>query len=453
MIRSFQLSELAQATGGQLVGVDQSVCRISTDTRTLQSGDLFLALTGENHDGHDYVSRAIEAGACGIVVSKQQQVSVSQLLVNDTEQAYRDIACLNRQAFAGKVIALTGSAGKTTCKEMLRQVFSLAGETLATEANLNNTIGVPKTLLEIGPEHQFAIVEMGANAPGEIALSMQCARPDISILINASEAHSDGFGGLAGVRKAKAEILVGLSAQGVAVLNKDDAGYDEWAALAHGQGLPVISFGLSPEAQVSALDIRLDENACAGFSLKASDDVNVWIQLQVPGRHQVMNALAVAAVAQVAGLALSQISQGLESFTGVSRRVSPKPGLHGSLILDDTYNASPSSVVAGIDLLAELPGHRRLILGQMAELGSDSIKLHQQVLDHAELLLDEVWLYGKEFGRAEIDRGNARYFEHKADLIDELSRQLTSNDKVLVKGAFSTGMDEVVQAITIQEKQ
>jgi len=448
MIRPFSLKELTQATGGRLVGQDQVISRINTDTRQLVPGDLFVALTGPHFDGHDFVSVADAKGVRACVVSRHCHIA-SQIVVADTHLAFGQLGQANRRAFEGKVIALTGSAGKTTVKEMLAQMLSTQGQAAKTHHNLNNTIGVPMTLLAIEASDDFAVVEMGANAPGEIAFSSIMAEPDVAMLLNASEAHISGFTDLAGVRKAKCEIFKGLTAGKGAILNRDDAGYAGWLAVVQKIDCQVTDFSLSnPDAVLSAGPLVTNEQGCASCDVYVRNTIVGKLQLQVPGHHQVMNAMAVLSVAEYLGLPFADCIGALNQFTGVPGRVSIKTGLNGSHVYDDTYNASPASVEAAVDLLANMEGNRILVLADMAELGTVSQQHHARLAAYAMKQLPDVRFFGPEYGAAAPE---GAVYKNKSDLIDALLTDAKPGTRILIKGAHSMHMEEVVSALTVKE--
>ena len=459
MIEPFLLSELTHQLSGSLFGADVRFSGVSTDTRTIKPGDLYVALKGERFDGHEFVEQAIANGAVAIVVNQHLDANVSQLVVKDTGLAYGQISRFNRRVFSGKVVALTGSSGKTSCKEMLALVCAQQGEVLATEANLNNTVGVPKTLLRLQKHHDFAVIEMGANAPGEIEFCTSMAEPDVAMLLNASEAHTQGFGDLQGVRKAKGEIFSGLNDGGIAILNADDPAFNYWQTLVPEQSDGSLSFGIDQPADVRAVDIESKQGTYEfTIEIQGQESFRVW--LQVPGYHQVMNALAVTAAATALGVQNAAIAKGLAMFAGVPGRTMRLVGIQDCIIYDDTYNASPASALAAIKLLAEQPGRRILVMGDMAELGGTAERHHREILAFAQQNLDEVWLHGPIFHElvmsgttalskdvSQVDQQQVKSFIDKRALVTGLIERLNSNVQVLVKGSRSQRMEEVVNAL------
>ncbi len=458
-VNSVTLSQAAVTYGGTLLFPDCNFSRVSTDSRTLAAGDLFVALQGESFDAHLFLRQAA-AKASGLVVQyPDKQLDVPQWVVPDTVLALGQLAALARQQFDGPLIALTGSSGKTTVKEMLASILGCVAPVLVTQGNLNNHIGVPKTLLALDAEHRFAVLELGASGPGEIAYLASLVKPTIALVNNVLLAHVEGFGSLAGVAKAKGEIYRSLDASGIAVLNLDEPWLDEWQ-----RNLPcvnTITFSIDNihpkgKADVYASDIQLNVRGCAAFIMHIKDKAQTHqspIQLQIPGRHNVKNALAAAACAVAAGIEITTIAAGLESVSAVAGRMEYKPGIGQSQIIDDSYNANPGSVKAAIDVLGGLEARRILVLGDMAELGADADQLHEDIGEYAHQQgIDMLMATGDLCAHAVAGfDGNAHLFADKQALVDALTAELSSGVTVLVKGSRSAGMDEVVAQITTEE--
>lgn len=455
MIGCFSLAELVPVLDGRLEGSDGrdiTIDRVSTDTRRIQPGDLFVALRGEHFDAHDFVAQAQGLGAVAAVVERLLPLAIPQLVVADSRLALGAIAHYNRTFFAGTLVAVTGSSGKTTVKEMLATILAAVGPTLATRGNLNNDIGVPLTLFELEQRHRYAVIEMGASGPGEIDYVSGLARPDVAVLNNAFGAHLEGFGSLAGVVRAKGEIFNGLNAGGTAVVNADDPHADHW--LEQLKGRNVLSFGLDrSDVDVTATGLFLQSNACHGFELVVGEQ-RIAVRLQVLGRHNVANALAVAAAAWAAGLDLAAIGRGLEQFEAVPGRMKPRLGVAGCRVIDDSYNANPASVRAAIDVLAGLPGERVLVLGDMAELGADAALQHAEVGAYAAaagierfyatgpLCRHAVAAYRSKGGANGLD------FASRTELTSTLNTLAHAQLTLLVKGSRSAAMDQVVTGLT-----
>ncbi|WP_164743871.1 UDP-N-acetylmuramoyl-tripeptide--D-alanyl-D-alanine ligase [Saccharospirillum alexandrii] len=437
------LSQWAAACQGQLIGEDRVVGAVSTDSRTVVTGDVYVALVGDLFDGHNYVTTAIFKQAAAIVVhSPVADCPVPQLVVDDTRQALGYLAGLLRNAFEGQVVAITGSAGKTSTRSMLQHIFNQQPGLLATQGNFNNDIGVPKTWFRLSDQHQRVLLEMGASAVGEIEWMTRFSRPHISLLLNASEAHSDGFGGLEQVRQAKGEILEGTERDGGCVLNHDDPGYQGW--LKRVVDRRVISFGQHSRADVCLLSFQASGTG-SEFTLSLPDgDISVsWSML---GKHMALNAAAAAATAWLAGVSPLDIAEGLSQMQPEPGRLEPLVSGHGGILINDAYNASPASVKAAIDVLSEQSSDTLLILGDMAELGDDSHTLHQELGVYARGRIQSLWTLGTESSvTAEAFGGQS--FETLKQLLDALPSRLTETTAVLVKGSRSAGMERVVETL------
>ncbi|MDE2089152.1 MAG: UDP-N-acetylmuramoyl-tripeptide--D-alanyl-D-alanine ligase, partial [Gammaproteobacteria bacterium] len=332
------LSEAARLIEARHIGADAVFTAVSSDTRNLENGDLFVALRGHSFDGHEFIGQARERGACAAVVSRDLPASLPLLLVADTRLALGRLAAGWRARTDIPVVAVTGSNGKTTVKEMTAAILARRGQVLATRGNLNNDIGVPLTLLRLRPEHRHAVIEMGANHPGEIAYLTRLAQPTVALITNAGPAHLEGFGDVAGVARAKGEIYGGLRREGVAVINADDAHAGLWRELTRKHR--VLTFGLNTAADVTVLQAQDQADTRVRLQTPAGQ---VDVALPLPGRHNVMNALAATAAALACGAALQDVKQGLESMQPVSGRLQSHAGPHGARNIDDTYNANPAS--------------------------------------------------------------------------------------------------------------
>jgi UDP-N-acetylmuramoyl-tripeptide--D-alanyl-D-alanine ligase len=461
MIRALHLKEILTSIQQQkkltveLFNGDAVFAQVNTDTRTLNQGDLFVALRGEKFDAHDFIYQAVAKNPVGLVVEKFfPEISLPQLVVSDCLLALGQIAAFNRQLFAGPVIAITGSSGKTTVKTMLASILQEAGNTHATKGNFNNHIGVPLTLLQLNADHQFAVIEMGASGPNEIAYLCELAKPHVSMINNVMPAHIAGFGSIEGVAKAKGEIYQALEASGVAVINMDDQFSGFWIhSLIRSS---VIRVSLQQSTDCYATDIQLHTDTVE-FVLHHQKDL-CPISLQVPGEHNICNALMSAACAIAVGVDLKKIQRGLKNFSPVSGRMSRHIGINGVDIIDDSYNANPGSVRAAIDVLAKLP-KGVLVLGDLAELGEEAEKLHSQLGDYArEKNIYQLFTLGKlsenvsrafckntEGKNSEVK--NAEHFVDREKLIEKLKQQANSDITYLIKGSRSAQMDLVVRAL------
>ncbi|MGK0443990.1 MAG: UDP-N-acetylmuramoyl-tripeptide--D-alanyl-D-alanine ligase [Bermanella sp.] len=446
MIGSVRLAEVAEFIQAKHRGANVPFQFVSTDTRTLQPGDLYVALVGKRFDGHEYVKQAIEKGACAVVISKDMGLQTPFLQVADTTQALGRLALYNREKFNRDVIAITGSSGKTTVKGMMATLLRQQNEVLVTRGNLNNHIGGPLTLLRLNHTYDYAVVELGASAEGEIAYTSQLAKPTVSILTNAGSAHLEGFGSLETIVRTKGEIIDALGDDGIAVLNADSPHFNTWKARAGERR--VISFGEIDQAQVRASDISIDDTGCCKFTLNIGESSAV-VHLKVMGQHNVYNALASAAACHGLNMSLPNIVSGLQAFEGVEGRLIEKPGFNGSTVIDDSYNANPASVRAAMDVLSSRSGKSIFVLGDMAELGVETQLAHAEMGAYArEAKIDEFFALG-EFSRGAADAfgDNAHWFASHDNLVRFLKTKLNNDVTVLVKGSRSAHMDRVVNEI------
>lgn len=420
---------------------------ISIDSRTLKPGQCYLALIGENFDGHDFVADAKQNGAVAAIVDRQCDVKIPQLIVPDTLQMLSDYAYYHRCQFNPYVVALTGSCGKTTVKEMVASIFSQAGKTFATRGNFNNHIGVPLSLLELNASYEYAVFELGASGAGEIAHTAQLVKPKVTLVNNVSAAHIAGFGTLNGVAVAKGEIYDALPDDGTAVVNIDDEFSNIWITKLGDKRLVTVSLN-DETADIHAHSIVLHNNEPSRFTLVTPDDQAV-INLPLPGKHNVRNALAAAAMAYASGCKIQHIVDGLANVKQVSGRMVLRQGKLGANVYDDSYNANPSSVKAAIDTLGTFPGKRVLILGEMAELGEDAPQYHREIGRYAKASgVDGLFTVGpltafavEEFGE------NAKCFDNQEGLVDEVTSLLTEDVTCVVKGSRSAKMENIVNAI------
>lgn len=435
------LSELAAASGGELRGEDVTILAVSTDSRqALAEGCLFIALSGEQFDGHQFAKAAVEQGASALLVEHWQPLAVPQVKVADTRLALGVLGSLVRSKSQAQVIAITGSCGKTTVKEMTAAILRQKGQVLATQGNFNNEIGVPLTLCELTTDTEYAVIELGANHSGEIAWTSSLTQPHVALINNVAASHLAGFGSLEGVAQAKSEIYHGLQEGGVAIANGDCSFSALWKSQ---PGL--VLFGERQDYQ--ARHISLDNHGHAQFRL-VTPQGEVAVQLPMPGKHNVSNALAATAATTAVGASLEDIAAGLSQCTSSAGRLQvwTRPGL---TVLDDTYNASHASVLAGLDTLASLSGHRIFVFGDMGELGDYSVSLHTQVGEYARKLgIDQVFTVGQD-SKHTANAAHGQHFVDKQQLQPELLAALAQYNKVivLIKGSRSARMEEVVAAI------
>lgn len=445
------LTEIAQQISGQLIGVDLSITQVGIDSRTIQASDLYVAIQGERFDGHDFVNLAVKSGAVAIVVSHLQDVKIPQIIVSDTRLALAQMGALWREKSAVKLIAITGSNGKTTVKEMLAAILGLQAKVLATQGNLNNEIGVPLTLLRLRAEHEYAVIEMGANHIGEIGFNSQYAQADVSLITNVGAAHLEGFGSLNGVAQAKSEIITALPAHGVVVLNQMDVFYSFWLELVATR--KVIKFALKNnlQADVSASDMQVqfhEQQFLTSFNLHIENNV-IPVQLKLAGLHNVNNALAAAAAALAIGIPLAQIKQGLEAMQPVTGRLQAYISSVGSVVIDDSYNANPSSLQVALEVLSQCSGESWVVLGAFGELGVDSANLHQQMgIDIKQFGVVRLLAIGTAAVETVASFGvGGKFFQTQIELIEFLQTQLQGHETVLIKGSRMQKMENVAAAL------
>ncbi|MET0066325.1 MAG: UDP-N-acetylmuramoyl-tripeptide--D-alanyl-D-alanine ligase [Candidatus Thiodiazotropha sp.] len=447
---SLRLSELVQPLPARLVGKDVAFGSVSTDTRSLNPGDLYVALSGPRFDGHAFVSEAESKGAVAVLVSREVETRLPQLVCADTRLGLGRLAGFWRESVDAPLVAITGSNGKTTVKELLTAILAQRGPVLATRGNLNNDIGMPLTLLRWQEEY-CAVLEMGANHPGEIGYLSQIARPDVALITNAGAAHLEGFGDLDGVAHAKGEILGGLRHDGVAVLNADDPYFALWREMLGERRM--VSFGVSPRALVQAdLDAAEMTWTPQGFHNRMQvqvQETRFEVQLALVGRHNLMNALAAIAAAWALSCSVEQIQNGLVSTPAVRGRLQILAGRNGYRLIDDSYNANPNSVGAAIEVLRSAPGRRYLVLGDLAELGDEARMLHEKIGHQARQAgIEHLFTLGPLSRTAAEGFGDgARGFSDIDDLIAALRGLPQPGDAVLVKGSRSAGMERVVQGL------
>jgi UDP-N-acetylmuramoyl-tripeptide--D-alanyl-D-alanine ligase len=439
-----RLSDLAGPLSGRIAGPDAAFTGCGTDSRTLGAGELFLALSGPHHDGHEFVAEARKRGAAAAVVERPIATFLPLLVVPDTLGALGSLAALWRARFPIPLVAVTGSNGKTTVKEMLLSILSRNGATAATRGNLNNEIGVPLCLFALDDTHRYAVVEMGANHPGEIARLGRIAEPTVAVVTCCAPAHLEGFGSVEGVARAKGEIFAGLGADGVAVINQDDDFAPLWHTLA---GLRRrIGFGLRPGAEVTARLKPNGEGLSGSRFLLETPSGAAAVHLPLLGTHNVLNACAAAACAEALGVSLEHTVGGLESVQAAPGRLTAYEGPPGVRVLDDSYNANPGSLRAALEVLARCRGERWVVLGDMGELGAESPKLHRDA-GHLAKALGVERLYGLGDLCRESVAGfgpGGRHFPDIESLLASLSAELHAGVHLLVKGSRAMRMERVV---------
>ena len=466
------MSQVAQALDATLYGEDVMLYGVSKDTRDINEGDLYVALKGERFDGHQFVADATAAGAVAALVSERlenESIDLPQVQVADTQLALGQLAAHWRQSWGqqntNRMIGITGSNGKTSVKEMCSKIlcdYAGAELVLATQGNLNNEIGLPMTLLELREQHRFAVIEMGANHVGEIDYLSHIAKPDVALVNNVGPAHLEGFGSLQNIAMAKAEIYNGLSEDGVAIINLDDeysANCQDYCSAISNIG-KVITFSMK-DASADVYAKQLDDNCyqivlqggCAEEGVEEGVVEHAELRLQVPGKHNVMNALAATAATYSLGIPLSSIAASLSAFENIKGRLTAITAVQGYQVIDDTYNANPLSVSAAIDVLADMSAEQTvLVLGDMAELGEDAEKMHSLMGEKAkDAGIQRLYATGKfSVNTVRAFGENGFYFEDKEQLISDLQKTLTGSEVVLIKGSRSAAMEEVVERILTQ---
>jgi UDP-N-acetylmuramoyl-tripeptide--D-alanyl-D-alanine ligase len=445
------LEEAARTVGGTLVGGDRPYGAVSTDSRTLAAGALFVALRGPRFDGAAFVAAAAQRGAVGAIVETAAPgAAIAQIAVPDTLAALQRLASAWRASFSIPIVGIGGSNGKTTAKEMTAAILSRRGPGLATHGNLNNHIGVPLTLMRLEPSHRSAVIEMGANRIGDVAELVQLARPTVGFITNAGAEHLEGFGDLDGVARGEGEMVAGLAPDAAAVINADDAYADYWRGAASTSR--IVTFGVAHPADYSAGNaVQAIERGefVTRFTLRCPLGERA-IVLKAGGAHNISNALGAAAAAAAAGASLDDIVAGLLDFRAVSGRLQLKAGLRGSWIIDDSYNANPSSVRAGLDVLRSVPGTTWLVLADMAELGDHAADSHAGLGRYArECGVKRLFAFGPESSRAAETFGSgAEWFPDADSLIRRLQAEIGSGVTVLVKGSRVNRLERVVQALS-----
>lgn len=456
------VSQAASALGARFTGGDVVFNAVNTDSRAIRRGDLFVALQGERFDGHSFVAQAAAAGAAAVLVARASDVKLPQIMVEDTTRALGRLGNYWRGQFDIPLVALTGSNGKTTVKEMLAAILREACKVsqsstpdpqscvLATCGNLNNHIGVPLTLLELRRQHRYAVVEMGMNHAGELSYITRLAEPDVALINNAGVAHIENFDSAEAIARAKGEIFEGLKAGGVAVFGADERYAPLWRELA------------ADKKQIDfALDVQAAVTATYEFRRRESEIVlrtplgEARAVVPAPGLHNVRNALAASAAATALAVPVAIVAAGLARFGGVNGRLQFKFSACGAALIDDTYNANPDSVRAAITVLARAPGKKLLVLGDMGELGRDAIAMHAQVGEFTRQAgIDRLLTLGELSAHATQSFGaGARHFTRIEDLLAEIETALTPDVTLLVKGSRFMRMERVIERFDVKNEK
>ncbi|HIF49977.1 MAG TPA: UDP-N-acetylmuramoyl-tripeptide--D-alanyl-D-alanine ligase [Thiotrichaceae bacterium] len=450
---NMSLSKAAKAIDSSFKGNDIMFSGCSTDSRTIKNGNLFIALAGENFDGHDYVSVAEDNGASSIMLEREVNHTKPALLVKDTRKAMGLLARSWRVELSIPLVAITGSNGKTTVKEMVNSILSEISEVHATSGNFNNDIGVPLTLFGLNKKHQYAVIEMGANHPGEIEWLTSIASPNVAVITQCAPSHLEGFGSVEGVAKAKAEIYSGLQSSGTAIINADDEYANFWKESC--EHLSQLSFGIeSVDADVRAKNINiLTESASIKFELSCAQGA-VEILLPLSAEHNVMNALAASACCLSLDVSLESIKKGLESMSPIKGRLQIKAGKQGVRIIDDTYNANPKSLAAALKVLSAYQGTRYLVLGDMGELGASAEQLHRDAGKLAKQLgIDKIFTLGElSINTLQGFGSDSFYCESHDELNETLKNHLDGDTTILIKGSRYMQMEKIVQALMEEQE-
>ena len=444
------LSDAARVVGGVLRGDDRPFGCVSTDSRTLKPGALFVGLRGPNFDGTAFVKAAAAQGAIGALVEREMPEALPQIVVADALKGLQELGRSWRADFTLPVVAVAGSNGKTTAKEMTAAILSRMGLCMATHGNLNNHIGVPVTLMRLESAHRSAVIEMGANRIGDVAELMRLAQPTVGLITNAGAEHLEGFGTLDGVAQGEGETVSQLKPDGTAIINADDPYASYWRGISGAKR--IVTFGVHQTADFSARDVfqGIERGEFATRFTLISPAGERAVMLKAGGAHNVGNALAAAAAASAAGASLEDIALGLADFRAVSGRLQLKAGARGSWIIDDSYNANPSSVRAALEVLRSLSGVTWLVLGDMAELGESSEDSHAHIGSYArDCGIKRLFAMGPLSSRAvETFGSGGEWFADADSLTRRLQAELSAGVTVLIKGSRINRLERVVQALT-----
>lgn len=439
------LTDIAKWLGCDYHGAAMAVTGTAIDSRKVKKGDVFIALTGSQVDGHDYLAQAREAGAVAALVSRKQDDELPQLVVDDVVNAFGKLATHWAEQSQAKIVAITGSNGKTTLKEMVSAMLAQQHHVIATQGNLNNELGVPLTLTRLKAEHQYAVIEMGANHLGEIARLVAMAKPQVAVINNVGAAHLEGFGSLDGVATEKGAIYGGLKAGGVAIVNADMAYQAIWKPLIGER--KTLTFGLQHSADVTALDCQTTP---AGSSFMVElDGVNHFVTLPLPGAHNVANALAAMTICHALGIDPAAMIKGLANIKPVPHRLQVRNTKQKAVLIDDTYNANPGSFGQALATLKSFPEQRWLVLGDFGELGPDSLQVHKQMgLDAKAAGVNRLFTVGEQSAQATTAFGeNAEHYADRAALQTYLQNNLQAGVTCLIKGSRFMQLDKLADTL------
>lgn len=442
------LSQLANLLGCDAPSVDVEITDTAIDSRKVVLGSLFIAIAGKHVDGHDYISTARKAGASAALVSEKTSDALPQLVVDDVVEAFTTVARFWRQQCDVTVFAITGSNGKTTVKEMVASILRQCGSVIATQGNLNNQLGVALTLTRLSADTDYAVIEMGANHRGEISRLVEMAKPDVAVINNVGAAHIEGFGSLMGVAKAKAEIYLGLPEGGVGVINADMDYVEQWKQVLTNR--KILSFALEKDADIKAKDIQLDRSS-SHFMVELMGEFH-YINLALPGLHNVANALAAITTTYAMEISVVAMVKGLAKLSAVPHRLQLRAGVNLSQLIDDSYNANPSSYQQALSTLASFSGKHWLVLGDFAELGDDSERIHTQMgIDAKNANIEQLWTVGLQSKNAcEAFGEGAQHFGDIAALEIALKKVITKEVTCLIKGSRFMKLDKLADSLVAE---
>jgi len=444
-----RLHEICSLVRGEMYGEDKVISSVSIDTRALTKGALYVAIKGEQFDGHDFIQQAEAAGAGALLLNERIDSALPQVVVADTRLALAELAGAVRDKAQVKVCGVTGSNGKTTVKEMISAILAMQSPVLSTLGNFNNDIGVPLSLLRLEKSHEFAVIEMGANHADEIAYTSRYAKPDVVVITNVAAVHIEGFGCIDGVASAKAEIIESLSEEGVAILNADDDYFNLWRAIA-GQR-ECLSFGLNDIADVRAENISntlQNEQFISTFNLVFNEQ-KTSIKLALAGEHNIKNALAASAACIALGVDVAQIKQGLEQLNSVKGRMQLQATKKGYRVVNDSYNANPASLQVALEAIHANATKFWVALGEFGELGAESSEIHKEMgLQIKRAGVTRLFATGKLTKHTVDSFGDgASYYAQQGELIAAIQKEIECDVVLLVKGSRSQKMDVVVNSL------
>ena len=438
------LLDLSEISNGKLFGDSLEVNGFSIDTRTIQSKDVYIALRGENFDGHDFVLDAKEKGACAAVLERPIEINIPHLIVDDTYKFLKKVAIHNRRKFNGKLIGITGTNGKTSTKQMVANLLNRKGLCHKTIGNKNNQIGVPFTLLSLQPEHDFSVVEIGTSEPGEIEILSDMAQPHISAITNVSMGHLEGLKDTESIAKEKGNILNFKSNEGVAFLPRDSEFYEYW--LENTNARETFSFGFHSESDFKVSNIKIDIAKNSTFFDLSYENKIEKFSINGISQYNSLNASLSIAVALKCNVPINEIRQSLLQIDLPERRLNVSTGLKGSILIDDSYNSNPASMKNALDSLENAKGQKICVMGSMKELGSKSKQIHKDVYNYAKKKVDMIFCMGEEWSGCSEDK-NFKIFKNHEEIYEHIINIIDKNTIILVKGSRSTKMDKLADKL------